>query len=71
MMRDPAFEQRTAFNVIAGPARQKLNRMTQLEPITSGEIGAELSDDLAFKSGALSRLSRMMILAGLVRSQIH
>jgi len=50
--------------VIAGPARQKLNRMTQLEPIASGKI-TELGDNLAFKPSTLGRLSRVIILARL------
>jgi len=51
--------------MIAGPARQKLNRMTQLEPIACGEIGTELGDNLAFKPSTLGRLSRVVILARL------
>jgi hypothetical protein len=51
--------------VIAWPARQKLNRMTQLEPIASGEIGTELGNNLAFEPGTLGRLSRVIILARL------
>jgi hypothetical protein len=53
------------INVIARPARQKLNRMTQFELITSGEISTELSDNLAFKPSTLGRFSRMVILARL------
>jgi hypothetical protein len=51
--------------VIARPARQKLNRMTQLEPIASGEIGTKLGDNLAFKPSTLGRFSRVIILARL------
>jgi len=43
--------------MIARPAHQKLNRMAQLEPIASGEIGTELGDDLAFKPSTLGRFS--------------
>jgi hypothetical protein len=45
--------------VIAGPARQKLHRMTQLEPIASGEIGTELGTDLTFKLSTLGRFPDM------------
>jgi hypothetical protein len=57
--------------VIAGPTRQKLNRMTQFEPITSSEIGTKLGDNLAFKPGTFRRFSRIAVLAGLIRPQIR
>jgi hypothetical protein len=56
--------------VIAGPARQKLNRMTQFEPINGGEIGTELSDNLSFKLGTPGCRPSMEVFAGSVRSQI-
>ena len=51
--------------MIAGPARQKLNRMTQLEPIAGGEIGAKLGANLAFKPGPLGRFPDMEVFARL------
>jgi hypothetical protein len=48
--------------VIAGPARQKLNCMPQLEPISSGEIDPELGDDLTLKPRTLGRLPDVEVL---------
>jgi hypothetical protein len=45
--------------------------MTQFEPIASGEIGAKLGDDLAFKLGTLGRFPRMATLTAPVRPQIR
>jgi hypothetical protein len=58
------------INMIARPTRQKLNRMTQLEPVASGEIGTELGDNLAFKPSPLSRFSGVEVFAGLIWAQI-
>jgi hypothetical protein len=51
--------------MVTRPARQKLNRMTQFEPIASSEIGTELGDNPAFKPSTLGRFSRVVILARL------
>jgi len=56
--------------MINRPARQKINRMTQFELVTGGEIGAELGNDLAFKPDTLSRFPDVEVFAGLIRAQI-
>jgi hypothetical protein len=54
------------INVIARPARQKINSMAQLNPIDSSEIGTELGDNLAFKLGTLGRFSHASIKARII-----